>query len=210
MKKIYFVRHGQSESNVANVHGHAEHPLTEVGRQQAEFVAERCARLPVETFISSTMTRARQTAAAISKKIGLEPQYSDLFTEARGPTAFQGKPKDSAELVAGQLDITEHFGVPGYHFADEENFDDLNERARRALEYLAGQEAENILVVTHGYFMRILIARVVFGDNLTAREGKEFIRTFHMENTGLSVFGYDTKQENPWWLWVWNDHEHLG
>jgi hypothetical protein len=31
-----------------------------------------------------------------------------------------------------------------------------------------------------------------------------------MENTGLSVIEYDKKKKNPWWVWIWNDHAHLG
>jgi hypothetical protein len=34
-----------------------------------------------------------------------------------------------------------------------------------------------------------------------------------MENTALTVFGYGNKDKDAlqdWWLWIWNDHAHLG
>jgi hypothetical protein len=55
----------------------------------------------------------------------------------------------------------------------------------------------------------VLIATALFGEKLTPEVFLPFARTFHMANTGLSIFGYNEEKENPWWLWVWNDHAHL-
>jgi broad specificity phosphatase PhoE len=212
MKKVYFVRHGESESNAGLLRSTVEVPLTLKGRGQAEFIAERVSKLPVEVIISSTMTRARETAEVIGEKTLKDIEFSNLFTEARAASEVQGKPRDSEETVRISNLFFENFGKPDWRYSDEENFFDLKDRARNALAYLAARPEENIAVVTHGFFMRIVIAYAMFGEELTAKECQQFTRLFHMENTGLSVLGYDPEKNEswPWWLWVWNDHAHLG
>jgi broad specificity phosphatase PhoE len=211
MKKIYFVRHGESEGNAGPIRQTALTPLTERGKSQATYVAAQCAKLPVEVIISSTMTRAKQTAEIILKKVARPIEYSDLFIERRRPSEVLGKRQDDPNALLAEKEIKLHFHEPGWRFSDEENFDDLKQRAGKALKYLAERSEENILVVTHGFFMRIVIAYILFGENLTGDECVKCIRKFHMENTGITVLGYDHKDEkSPWWLWIWNDHAHLG
>lgn len=210
MKKIYFVRHGESEGNVGSIRQASISSLTQKGREQSAYVAERVKKLPIEVIIASTMGRAQETARIISKKIGKEFESSGLFAERRRPSDQLGKPKDDPIAIRSQELIQENFLVPGFRYSDEENFEDLKERSGEALKFLQARPEQNILVVTHGFIMRIIMARAVFGEALAAKECQQFIRAFHMENTGISVLGYNEKEENPWWLWVWNDHAHLG
>lgn len=211
MKKIYFVRHGESEGNIGPIRQTAASSLTQKGIEQASFVAQRASKLPVDILISSTMTRAKETAQVISEKISKSIEYSDMFVERRRPSEVLGKPKNDPIALTAEKEIGENFSKPSWRLSNEENFDDLKNRALQALQYLGNRPEENILVVTHGFFLRIVMACVVFGKDLSGEECERFIRTFHMENTGITVFGYDdNKNENPWWLWVWNDHAHLG
>ena len=211
MKMVYFVRHGESEGNAGPIRQKADSLLTEKGKSQSAFVAERCSKLSIDTIVCSTMGRAKETAQVIVDKISKPVEYSDLFAERRRSSEVLGKPKDSPIALKVEKEIIEKFHIPGFRFSDEENFEDLKDRAKKALEYLAQRPEENILVVTHGFFMRIIMAHVVFGDKLTGEECNRFIRVFHMENTGITVLSYDEKwKDHPWWLWIWNDHAHLG
>lgn len=211
MKTIYFVRHGQSEGNIGPIRQTAATNLTAKGREQAAFVADRCAKLPIDIIISSTMTRAHETAEIITTKVAKPIEYSDLFVERRRPKEALGKPKDDpVGTEAGRI-IMENFHQPDFRFSDEENFSDLKIRSGLALDYLAGLKEDKILVVTHGFFLRILLARITMGADLTAPECKHFVDACHMENTGITVFCYNPeRKENPWFLWMWNDHAHLG
>jgi broad specificity phosphatase PhoE len=76
------------------------------------------------------------------------------------------------------------------------------------LDYLSNREEKNLAVVTHGFILRIVMAVVVHGEKLTGEECEAFIQTFHHENTGITVLGYD-EDKSKWWLWAWNDHAHL-
>jgi broad specificity phosphatase PhoE len=209
MKKIYFVRHGQSEGNSGPIRQTKETPLTELGRKQAEFVAKRCATIRAEKIISSTMVRARQTAECILSETKLPIEYSDLFVERRRSSKELGKPKDDLDALEAEKIIKENFAVPGFRYLDEENFDDLKQRAKEALLFIAQQPENEIIVVLHGFFLRVILAYALFGDGLSGEEMQRFIRGLEMQNTGITVFEYD-ENKNKWLLWIWNDHAHLG
>lgn len=211
MKIIYFIRYGESEGNVGPIRQMADTPLTEKGISQAKVVADRCLNIPIEIVVCSTMTRTKQTASYILEKINKPIEYSDLFVERRRASETLGNSKDDPSSVNIEKEIAEHFHESGWHFSDEENFYDLKKRALDCLKYLADRPEENILVVTHGVFLRVITACVMFEDKLNSYEGKKFMTSMHMENTGITVFNYDDKREgNPWSLWIWNDHAHLG
>ncbi|MFI5260710.1 MAG: histidine phosphatase family protein [Candidatus Paceibacteria bacterium] len=211
MKTIYFIRHGESEGNIGPVRQDGFSSLSDLGREQASFMADRCSRLPIDILVASTMTRAQETASIIGEKLGKEILSSPLFVERRRPSAQTGKPKDNPEALYIDKEIWNNFGKAGYRHSDEENFEDLRDRAREVLEFLANRPEENIAVVTHGFFMRIVLAYVVFRERLTGKECELFMRTFHMENTGLTVIKYaGSDEEPPWRVWTWNDYAHLG
>jgi len=107
--------------------------------------------------------------------------------------------------------IREKFHLLGFRHSDEENFDELKERAREALAKMASCTEDTILVVTHGVFLKILFAYVMFAEKLTGLECRKFMALMGMENTGLCVLHYyGEDDERPWRIWIWNDHAHLG
>ena len=73
------------------------------------------------------------------------------------------------------------------------------------------------MVVTHGVFMRYIVARAMYGEELTGRDFSKLAQSMVMENTGITVLRHDAPvnilawgELAPWQLWVWNDHAHLG
>lgn len=209
MKRLYLVRHGESTANAAHVHGGPQHPLTERGRAQAEFIAERCSNLPIQAVFASTMVRAQQTGEAIARKLGLPLKTCEYIAELRGPSALMEKPESDPEIAAGFAQLNRTM-APGYRFADEENFDDITIRAEQALRFFAEQPEDHIVAVTHGLFLRALITRAFFGADMAPREYLRLMQGFKSENTGLTILEYRPEAaEAPWRLWVWNDHAHL-
>ncbi len=209
MKTVYFIRHAESEENIGPIQQGAVTPLTKKGKDQAKIVAKRCKSLSIGLIISSTMIRAVETANVIAKKISKQFETSGLFVERKRPSEVLGKPKDDPESIRiGNL-TWDNFHISDFRHSDEENFEDIKKRAREALKYLESKNEDNILVVTHGFFMRIVMAYILFGDKLTAYECQQCIRVFHMENTGITTLCYDKDRTPTWWLEVWNDHAHL-
>jgi broad specificity phosphatase PhoE len=139
-------------------------------------------------------------------------EYSDLFVERIKPMSINGKPDDDKEASVIWKQWNESLYTPGIHVADGEGFDDIIARADKALAFLEERSEKSIVVVTHGYFLRTMIARVLIGESLTGEIFKRFQRTASMENTGLTVLKYKDafEEEMHWRLWVYNDHAHLG
>src|SRR4051812_32723762 len=98
MKTIYFVRHGESESNVGERYADDETaPLTEKGRSQAEALAERCAKLPIEAILASPLERTRETATKISDQIEIPIEFSRELVERPIPTELHGRLRKDAD-----------------------------------------------------------------------------------------------------------------
>ncbi len=55
--------------------------LNALGQQQAEQIAERLSVLPLEAIYCSPLDRARETAAPLAAKLGLQLQIADEFNE---------------------------------------------------------------------------------------------------------------------------------
>lgn len=73
MTKMIFVRHGQSEANLAKLFaGHTDIPLTELGRRQAENTAQFLKDYPIDVIYASDLLRAMQTAEPTARMHGLE------------------------------------------------------------------------------------------------------------------------------------------
>ena len=210
-KTIYLVRHGQSEGNVSPVFQGTDSPLTNSGRQQAQQIAKRISKLSFESLIVSPLPRTKETAEIVTKKINKKPEYSKLFIERTKPTRLAGKPHADKEANELYQKWTESLYTPGMRVEDGENFDDLIARADKALDFLKERKEDNIVVVTHGFFIRAIIIKAMLEDTLTAEAFKNFQTKTKTENTGISVLKYSTEYEGTSWrLWTYNDHAHLG
>lgn len=215
MKTIYFVRHGESENNATHKYNSIDTPLSKRGEQQAEIIAERCSKLSAEIIIASDMLRAQQTAKTIASRTGLSIETNKCFRERVSATSILGKSRDDVEAAAAMKMIEENFHVPEWRYEDGENFEGLKQRALEGLDHVAQRPESNIIVVSHGYFMYVVVAAVMFGRDLTSHECKHVIESLgELENTALTVVKHrrtsTSESRSPWRLIVWNDHAHLG
>jgi probable phosphoglycerate mutase len=212
VKTIYFVRHGESTLNARSTPRNegGQSPLTELGAEQATAVAERAARLPVQALIASTMVRAQETAQRIAEKIGKPIESSDLFVERKDPSAWMGRLWDEPGAREDFAEWEETLFTSGVRMLDGENFDDIELRARQALACLEARPESEILVVTHGFFMRVLVGVVVLQDSFSGAQLRVMNHSMKTRNTGITVLRYDPTRPTQWHMLVWNDHAHLG
>ena len=211
-KIVYFVRHAQSEDNVAPVFQSPNSPLNERGKRQAERIAERISKLHFGALIASPFERAKQTAEAITRATDRNAEYSDLFVERIKPTYINGKPYTNEEAAKLWREWQKSLYTSGARAEDGENFDDLLTRSDKALAFLSDRAEPSLVVVTHGYFLRTIVARVLLGSALSGEAFRRFQKAAAMENTGLTVLRYHGgfEEEPCWRLWIYNDHAHLG
>ena len=154
------------------------------------------------------MLRARETAHEISVVADCATTESHLFQEIRRPTAIQGRHKDEPEISAIYDEILASFGDPEKRHSDEENFFDVRARAQEALHFLEVQPERVLAVVTHGLFLRMLIACMLHGETVPPEAFARFDSFLHTDNTGITECVLTV--ERGWRLWTWNDNAHLG
>jgi len=162
--KIYFVRHGSTESLEKKISQPDDETLSQKGISQAKEFGKRFANTKLDLIISSPHHRASQTAIAVCENV----ETSKLFAEVKKPKEVVGQSKEGEEVKAILQKIGEMYGVdPTWHFSDEENFEDVKKRRLEALEYLKGRSEENILVVSHGNFISLLTGLMLFGNDFS-------------------------------------------
>jgi len=211
MKRIYFVRHGESEGNAGAFRQGPSTTLSDKGKKQAEAVAKRLNRLPIETIISSTYPRAMETADIINETLGKPIEHSELLIERRRPSLIVGRKNEDPEIVAIEKLIQDNFHEKDWRHSDEENFEDMKARALDAIRLIESREENHILIVTHGIFLKMIAACMIMGKELTSREYHNICVTLTVDNTGISVLERmdSSKYDRPWIILTWNDRAHI-
>ncbi len=207
VKHIYFVRHGESESNASGVRQGEASDLSEKGKEQANFVAERFTRIPIELVISSPFPRAQQTAEAISKRRGIPCETSEFPKERIYPKIAIGKPIDDPEVIQAVAAMEKAWIEQRGSYGGSESFDDVLNRARKLTKLLLSKSEQHIVVVTHGAFMRFFLGYVSFGEAFKPEEFFRMMKAYAVKNTGITYF---KNTEGKWQIVTWNDHAHLG
>ncbi len=210
MKTIYFVRHAEAEKNAGKIWTDDSVGLTKKGLKQAHILASRCKKIPIDIIISSTAERALETADIIKDAVLKPLVQSDLLVERKWPSEQTNLAKDDPKSLEIQKVISDSFCDPTFRHSDEETFPDLKARVEKIMALFEGMKEENILAVTHGFVLRMIVAHVVMGKGLTAQECDQFVDKFHTKNTGLTIVHHGkTKKMTDWHLSLWNDCSHL-
>jgi broad specificity phosphatase PhoE len=150
---LYLVRHAESEANAAGrFAGQQDSPLTPRGRAQAEAVAEFLAKVRFDRVISSDLSRARDTAAAIARRQGLEVETMRDLREIDVGEA-EGRP---FEDLRQRPDWTPDGFV---QWPGGESLDQAYTRARAAVERIVREgPGATVCIVGHGGITRILVS----------------------------------------------------
>ncbi|MCI6351448.1 MAG: phosphoglycerate mutase family protein [Collinsella sp.] len=185
MKRLYLLRHGQTEFNVKKlVQGRCDSPLTDLGRQQAQAAAEwlKAHGVVPGKVISSPLGRAMDTASLVACEI-LGPDATVEPCEGiieRGYGTFEEGPHDA--LPTDVWDPGEDlvpFGGEGSRA--------LQERMVDTLTNLMGAEGiETLLAVSHGSASRQFI-------KAAAPEGFEL--PAKLPNCAIMIFDFDDARE---------------
>lgn len=148
---IVLIRHAETDLNAARVLQWPDTPLGERGLAQARALGARFAGTRPAAIVSSDMTRARQTAAAISTATGVPVRESPLLAE-RNFGVLRGRRYD----LLDRDPIRDEDGAP-----EGESMRVFRERCALALEWVRAIRREvdgDVLAVTHGLVIRVLLA----------------------------------------------------
>jgi phosphoserine phosphatase len=168
MATLLLARHGQTDWNAERRwQGHTDRPLNERGRAQAKALAERLADVELRAIYSSDLARARDTAAVVAERQGLEVRtLRDLREVDVG--SWAGLTRAEAEARFPEAFARWEEGHPGWD--DGESYEAMTARVVRAVREIAAVEHESpVLVVTHAGPIRALHAAALGIDIHTYR-----------------------------------------
>jgi probable phosphoglycerate mutase len=205
MKLIYFIRHGESEANVG-IQG-SVNALTEKGLEQAKSIAKRLKNVRIEKLIETSKLRSKQTVKEISNMKNIPITENDLFIEREGDfeIMYEYRHLPIPELIEAMKNKLQK---PHWNYEKQELFIDLKERARKATLFLESLPEDRIAIVTHGAFLKILVAYFIFKDSLTEAQVILFMKGTATTNTGITVCKFNDEKKE-WRLITWNDESHL-
>ncbi len=208
-KIIYFVRHGETILNAKGIRQGADGGLTEKGKAQALSTAKRFPKEKgrPEVIIASPYERTRETADIIAKELNMPVEYCDLLVERRNPKEIIGHAgtEKMVQMIVDRIDKSFH--DDNLRYSDEENFIDLKKRAAKLLDYIKNRGENRIMMVTHGIFLKMVAAYVIYGESLTASEYNQLSYFNPADNAGISIVSYKSHwfSKDEWKLIIWND-----
>ena len=176
MKSYIFIRHGESNINVAKILSDNvdDNTLTDIGKKQAERTAQQLSRLKFDGIVSSPIKRAYDTANIISKYVGLDISVDDRLKEV-----YLGKAQGhSINEFLDSLYPNSHITGNIRETLDMETWEHLQERVKSCMDDYKGK----YIFVSHSDPIRA-IASYYLGFS----EGESF--GMAIKNASMTVVG---------------------
>src|SRR5271165_1369302 len=193
LPKIYLARHGETAWNLTGQYmGRIDMQLTEQGEGNARRLGKRLRGMTFAKVFTSLLQRASRTCELAGFKAAavVDP---DLTEWDYG--AYEGKTTDEIlkERPGWQMFRD---GYPGGESAEQ-----VRRPGGRVLSRVRAIEG-NVLLFSHGHFLRVLAARWL---GLEPEAGRFFV----LGPASLSAVGYEDNRSQPV-IQLWDDTCHLG
>ncbi|MGB6215637.1 histidine phosphatase family protein [Pseudomonas mandelii] len=199
MKLVRLIRHAESAANAGLATSAPDSiPLTEKGQLQARTLADSITSAP-DLIISSPFERAIATALPTAERFPQVPfeiwpvEEFTYLSPNRFASTTQSDRKPHAESYwengyAAMID------GPG-----AELFDHLLERADAMLAKLAHHDAQNILVFSHGQFIRAAAWRIKQGDHAGSHDLMREFRAIDVREPLRNCWSYQLVFDDGRW-----------
>jgi len=200
-KKIYVVRHGQTDFNLRNVvqGSGIDSSLNDRGRAQAQAFYEAFKHVSFDKIYTSSLKRTTESVRAFLDR--------GIPTEAlAGLNEISWGTKEGFPITPEADEFYHHMlhqwqiGNTGVKIENGESPDEVVARMKPALEYILQQEHEKtVLVCMHGRAIRILICMLL---NIPLKN----MDFYEHQNLGLYLFDY---KDSVFTIERHNDADHL-
>lgn len=200
MVTLYFIRHGQSEANLQGIiQGHAEFPLSDLGKKQASLVGEWMANVHLDNIYSSDLQRAMLTAEEIAKHQPISAKPLEMVREVGlGPLEGKTRKQMSVEYPTLQPNALLTSGIEG-----TETVEAVTQRCSSLVDkLLRDYNNKTVAIISHGGFISIMLMYLIAGDQWHGLK-----RPFVIGNTGVTKV--ELGDEGSVKLHFTNGMEHL-
>jgi len=200
--ELLLVRHGESEPAVeseefAHVDGHADPPLSALGRQQADRLADRLSAERIDAIYVTTLRRTSETATPLARILGIdpsvEPELREVYLGEWEGWVFEQKIVDRDPLAARMAREQRWDVIPG-----AESSAAFRDRVLPAIERIATRHpGQRVLVVAHGG---------TIGEILASASGSQPWAFVGADNASISHL---VVTQTRWIVRRFNDTTHL-
>lgn len=199
MLRLYFMRHGETVWNTERRYqGMTDIELSEEGLRQAECAAKRFKNIKIDKIYASPLKRAMKTAEKIAVEKGLEIISEDDFREIHFGE-WEGKTVPELTEKYGES-YTNFIREPHkYGFPGEGSVENVINRIKPGIDRLIAEEKGNVLIVSHGGIIRLMIMYIMGLDS-------SWFTKMWINNTGVSIV--EIKNDRRLLLTL-NDSAHL-
>jgi len=203
MFEITLLRHAESVGNAENLfQGHSDYPLTELGRRQAQTLADywEAREVTYDLIICSPLLRAQQTAEIVNAALKLPIELDPLLKERNLG--------DLADLSFEE--VLEQHPPPDFRSPYEpiaatgESLWELYLRAGQAMQDIMQRPAGCYLVVSHGGLLNMALRTII---GITPQLEFQDIG-FRFNNTGYARLRFNPAKYQ-WRIECLNNLTHL-
>lgn len=176
--KIYFVRHGETESLRIGRHmgGGQDDSLNDVGRSEALKVA-RSLDKDFDIIFTSPLKRAKETADILGAELDVPIKMREELAECDTGT-LGGKLWSEIEKITHGKVVRGKLGGVDFTPYGGETYDDVVRRVERFCDEMKNEYADKkVLVVTHGGVIRIM--HMLYGNEI--REAPKLLAVTEFE-----------------------------
>jgi probable phosphoglycerate mutase len=192
LPEVYLVRHGETAWTLSHQHtGRTDIPLTAGGERDALRLVERLKGMRFATVLASPRSRARRTCelAGFGDQAATDPELQEWDYGA-----YEGRRTADIRQERPGWSLFRD-GCPG-----GESVETVGARADRIIARLQAVDGD-VLVFSHGHFLRVLAARWL---GLPATDARYVV----LSTASLSILGYEHTLDEPA-MRLWNEDHHM-
>lgn len=186
MMRLILVRHGQTEWNASGRYqGQSNVALSETGRKQAMFLAERFPVKALDAIYASDLDRARETAECVGQRLGVavcsEPAFRELsFGDWEGLTYQEISsrwPKEANKLFTAPDELVIPHG---------ETFRELQKRALDQIHLIYEKHIDQtVAIFAHGAINKTILAGLMHIP-------LHYLWSLRQDNTAVNILRLDS------------------
>ncbi|AYX88851.1 histidine phosphatase family protein [Staphylococcus cohnii] len=189
MTKIRFIRHGETDWNIAGkLQGRTDIPLNESGIKQAQACGISLLQNEWDLIITSPLLRAKETGQIIQQKLNIPLHEMTSFIEV----AFG----DAEGLTYYERDVR----FPNRDYPNKETEAMVTERFLKGIHTVhQNYTNKNILIVSHGAFINAIFhyfSNGTVGTGVTKLTNGSF-STLEINNNHTHILDYNTTHHLP-------------
>lgn len=200
-KKIYIIRHGQTDYNLQNIvqGSGVDTDLNDRGRQQAQAFFDRYKDVPFQKVYTSALRRTHQTVKRFLE-LGLPHEQLAGLNEISWGTKEGNKVTPSEDEYYHYMLKQWQLGNTGLKIEGGESPDDVVKRMQPAVDHIMSRtDEQTVLICMHGRAIRILMC-------LLLNYPLKSMDMFEHENLCLYLLNYTGSMFS---VERYNDRDHL-